>query len=284
MEAGIKRKAHDAAENPEKRARTKKQWRVPRKNDHGAPHAKVIEPGDSGVWITCQKGKEVKCIGEMKDLFADYGQRLYPQVTDAKKIDAGGDADGVDGDDIEKAIRAEVDDIRKPQGARLFTPVSTNMQCVIFFKTSAPVDPVSLVKTICEDAMSDSEKKRTRFAKRLSPMTLMGRASTEGLEKVAQEVLAPHFHQEPFQKRKFAIRPTLRNHNILTRDSIIKQVASIVGPGHQVDLTNYDLLIVVEVYQNVCGVSVFDDSFEKLKRYNISEIFDPTPREENATS
>lgn len=48
---------------------------------------------------------------------------------------------------------------------------------------------------------------------------------------------------------QFAIRPTLRNHNILTRDSIIKQVASLVGPGHIVDLKNYDLLIVVEVYQ-----------------------------------
>lgn len=48
---------------------------------------------------------------------------------------------------------------------------------------------------------------------------------------------------------QFAIRPTLRNHNILTRDSIIKQVASLVGPGHEVNLKGYELLIVVEVYQ-----------------------------------
>lgn len=48
---------------------------------------------------------------------------------------------------------------------------------------------------------------------------------------------------------QFAIRPTLRNHNILSRDSVIKQVASIVGLGHQVDLKNYELLVVVEVYQ-----------------------------------
>jgi tRNA acetyltransferase TAN1 len=37
----------------------------------------------------------------------------------------------------------------------------------------------------------------------------------------------------------------------LSRDSIIKQVAQIVGPGHAVDLKNYDLLIIVEAYQ-VC--------------------------------
>jgi hypothetical protein len=28
---------------------------------------------------------------------------------------------------------------------------------------------------------------------------------------------------------------------------VIRQVASIVGPGHSVDLKNYDLLILVEV-------------------------------------
>lgn len=53
-------------------------------------------------------------------------------------------------------------------------------------------------------------------------------------------------------RTQFAIRPTIRNHTALTRDAVIKQVASIVGPGHQVDLNNYELLIVVEVYQ-VCG-------------------------------
>lgn len=40
----------------------------------------------------------------------------------------------------------------------------------------------------------------------------------------------------------------MRNHNILKRDGIIQQVAKAVGPGHKVDLKNYDLLILVEVY------------------------------------
>lgn len=156
-------------------------------------------------------------------------------------------------------------------------------------------------------------------------MTVMGRASAEGLEKVAQEVLAPHFHQEPVVPRtvsaewahvgvgelwkatdtlrQFAIRPTLRNHTTLSRNTIIKQVAAAVGPGHKVDLNNYELLITVEVYQvrilyredrkhpdmtvryrantpkNICGMSVVDNSFERLKRFNLAEIFEPTPKE-----
>lgn len=48
---------------------------------------------------------------------------------------------------------------------------------------------------------------------------------------------------------QFAIRPTLRNHNAMNREGIIKLVASLVGPGHEVNLKGYDLLIIVEVYQ-----------------------------------
>lgn len=138
------------------------------------------------------------------DLFHDYAEQLYPQPWQG--AGGGGIKDETvgegDADDIEKEIQAEVDDIRKPNTPRLFTPMHVNVQCVIFFKTVAPVEPVSFVKAICEGATHDTSLKRTRFAKRLSPMTLMGRASVEGLEKVATEVLQPHFHREPFVKRK----------------------------------------------------------------------------------
>lgn len=110
---------------------------------------------------------------------------------------------------------------------------------------------------------------------------------------------------------QFAIRPTLRNHNTLTRDGIIKQIAAAVGTGHKVDLTGYDLLVLVEVYkvghpphlflyveaprtrfvspfciadlgpvdmQNVCGMSVVSCDYDKLKRYNLAEIYEPTPK------
>ena len=50
---------------------------------------------------------------------------------------------------------------------------------------------------------------------------------------------------------KFAIRPNIRNSSQLSRDSVIKQVASAVGPRHSVDLKAYDLLIIVEIYR-VC--------------------------------
>jgi tRNA acetyltransferase TAN1 len=73
---------------------------------------------------------------------------------------------------------------------------------VVFFKTVAPVEPVSFVQKICEDAMANPMHKRTRTAKRLAPMTLMGKATMEGLESVAKDVLAPHFHQAPVTPKR----------------------------------------------------------------------------------
>ncbi|EMF09129.1 uncharacterized protein SEPMUDRAFT_151948 [Sphaerulina musiva SO2202] len=324
--SSIKRKAEaptgegeEENSNNKRAKKTKKQWRTPKtgpngeKSQYPGSHTNTntnlnsnstVQAGDTGIFVTCHRGKEGKCTGEVMDLLQDYAERLYSSSASASSSrsaavkedgeddgDGDGDGDGKDDDgnggeevvvddDIEKEILAEVREIRKPKVARLFTPVQLNVQCVIFFKTTSPVEPVSLVKTICSDAMNNKTRKRTRFALRLTPMTLMGRASTEGLEQVALKVLAPHFHQEPFRARTFAIRPTIRNHNVLTRDSVIKQVADVVGEGHKVDLKNYELMIVVEIYQHICGISVVDNDFERLKRYNISELYEPSPKEQ----
>jgi tRNA acetyltransferase TAN1 len=48
---------------------------------------------------------------------------------------------------------------------------------------------------------------------------------------------------------QFAIRTSIRNNKEFTRDSVIKTVAAAVGTGHKVDLSGYDLLILVEIYK-----------------------------------
>jgi tRNA acetyltransferase TAN1 len=69
-------------------------------------------------------------------------------------------------------------------------------RAVIFFKTVSPIVPTELVRVICEDAANRPERKQTRSVKRLTPMTTIGKATEKGLEEVAQQVLAPHFHQD----------------------------------------------------------------------------------------
>ena len=41
----------------------------------------------------------------------------------------------------------------------------------------------------------------------------------------------------------------------MKRDDVIKQVADAVGSRHKVDLTNYDLLILVDIYRVLGNIS-----------------------------
>ncbi|OJD34647.1 thump domain-containing protein [Diplodia corticola] len=266
-----KRKASaDDRSHAGKRSRGRRQWRsLPAKQGGGS-----IEPGDSGIWATCNMGREAKAVAELRDMFDEHVEKMYGGGA------ARDDDDDAAGADVEAEIAKELEDMRKPAKEPPFRHIRVDTDCIMFFKTKAPIEPVEFVRRMCEDAMASSERKTGRFIKRLTPMTLMGKAHQNGLEEVAAQVLAPHFHAEGSAGKKFAIRPNIRNNKDVTRDQVIKTVASAVGPGHSVDLKDYDLLILVDVYKGLCGMSVVGKDFERLKRYNLSEIYEPSPKEQ----
>ncbi len=86
---------------------------------------------------------------------------------------------------------------------------------VLFFKTSPPIEPVSFVHRICHDARhattsttqrQQQQRQQTRFLKRLTPITLMGRAYEKDLDELARTVLGPHFHGSTEQGKKVSKR------------------------------------------------------------------------------
>lgn len=64
---------------------------------------------------------------------------------------------------------------------------------MLFFKTIPPVMPVEFIHRICEDVRGNPQKRRTKFVNRLTPMTMMGKATEKGLEEVGEAVLREHF-------------------------------------------------------------------------------------------
>ncbi|KAL8858383.1 MAG: hypothetical protein Q9178_005064 [Gyalolechia marmorata] len=221
----------------------KKPWQMPKKRFSSAPS---INPGDAGIWATCDMHKEGLCAVELRDLFNEYAGLIYGDVT-------AGHAPVMDdtqpgSDDIEAEIDKEVQGIQISKQEALFVPVKIDVQCV----------------------------KKTRHVKRLTPMARMGKATEKSLEEVAKAVLAPVFHQDGVPAQKFAIRTTIRNNHTMKRDDIIKRVADLVGQPHMVDLKGYDRMILVDVYRNILGMSIVGSDFEGLKRFNIAEIYEPS--------
>ncbi|CAN9086881.1 unnamed protein product [Alternaria sp. RS040] len=267
-----KRKAEprERQDGDEKRAKGKRNWDMPRR---GGIQSRAIKPGDAGIWATCAMKKEAKSVSDLRDLFQEYATTLYG--TAESNGTAAQDSSDSEGGDIEAEINKELADIRKPTTKPLFTSLKLDTQCLMFFRTRSPIEPVTFVHKICQDIANGAQPKNLRYVKRLTPITATDKATPQGLEAVAKEVLAPHFHGAGQVGKKFAIRPSIRNNKEFLRDGVINTIAAAVGPGHKVDLKNYDLLILVEIYKNILGMSVVGPDFEKLKRFNIEELRQP---------
>ncbi|EUC49684.1 hypothetical protein COCMIDRAFT_83839 [Bipolaris oryzae ATCC 44560] len=252
-----------------KRAKGRKSWEMPRRDMSN----RAIQAGDAGIWATCSMKKEAKSVADLRDLFQEYATKLYG-TTESSETAADDDSDS-EGGDIEAQIQKELADIRSPTTKPLFTSVKLDTQCLVFFRIRSPLEPVSFVHKICQDIADGAQPRNLSYVKRLTPITATEKATPQGLESVAKQVLAPHFHGPGQVGKKFAIRPSIRNNKEFLREDVIKTIAATVGPGHKVDLKGYDLLIIVEIYQNVIGMSVVGPDFEKLKRFNIEELRQP---------
>jgi tRNA acetyltransferase TAN1 len=76
---------------------------------------------------------------------------------------------------------------------------------VIFFKTTPPIEPVKFIISFLEDAAKPSQRRQARAVRRLTPVSLVGKATEKGIEELAKQVLAPHFHQEDQESRKVCL-------------------------------------------------------------------------------
>ena len=104
---------------------------MPRKGGNNAYTAQTIQPGDSGIWATCNKGREGKCVAELRELFTEYAAHLYGDHLITGDRPDQGDGEDEDGGsaDIESSIQAEVADIRKPASVQICTSVRLDVQC-----------------------------------------------------------------------------------------------------------------------------------------------------------
>ena len=166
------------------------------------------------------------------------------------------------GEDIEKDTLAELEEMQEGQGrgeavggnanehsrgassgprhanARPDTKlvlVTLDIPCVSFIRLPSTAtrqtatDPVDLVYQICREAYNHPLRPRSRFMKRLTPLTIVRKVMNDGIERLCGEVLPPTFGMEQGKQWRYAVRVTVRNNNQVSKDDIIKRVAGFVG-------------------------------------------------------
>lgn len=260
----------------------------PGKNGNRTKKFKIagfIDPNTSGIYATCNRGKERGCVNELTNLFNEKAQEYYNVDELNDKEDEKSDESEKQPDtpkelSIEEQIKQEVDDLKQSKHSKtsLFTPIELDCECLIFIKTRTPIEPEDFVKRICQESY-DSKQKSTRYTQKLTPITYSVSPSLEEVKKLAQKVLAPHFHNQQNQPAyKFAIQVTRRNFNAIEKGSIIKTVAECVGRdhGHSVDLKNYEKLILIECYKTNVGMCVVDKNYDKYFKFNLQQLYEKT--------
>ena len=115
-------------------------------------------------------------------------ERFYGVVAGGKSEDEEEDGSV---DDIEKSILKEVSNQKTTP--KLFKSAHIDIPCVLFFKTRSPVEPIDFVHRICQEVVSNPDIRKMRYVNRLTPMTLLGKATEKGLEDVVNAVLIDHF-------------------------------------------------------------------------------------------
>ncbi|XDG04829.1 hypothetical protein ABKA04_004444 [Annulohypoxylon sp. FPYF3050] len=289
----------------------KVRWQTPHhKAKLEALRAKGLEAGDVGLSTTCVKGKERQALEELMDICEQYGATLYnipiPYTADPDLSDSEEDIEA----SIQKEVQGMKPSTTSPSSSPSpFEPIRLDLDCLLFMRTHPPVDPVALAHRICVDARDDVGKekwtgrRRSRFLNRFTPVTASGKATEAGLVEVARKVLGEHFklaeaetgngeskggdengkkesegkdekkgEEEEKKAYTYAIRPTFRAHNLLKRNDVITKVANMIDTRHKVNLTAPDKVILIDIYQSFCGMSVVDGDWDSLKRYNLHEI------------
>lgn len=265
----------------------------------------VICTGDKGIFVTSDKGREKKCLLELHDLVlghletTGFNANGNPVENGLPKQEQKALAYSTSASQsIEADIASELQDLRGGDSTSEDNGVSVkplqlitlDIPCVSFlrFPPDSILDPVDLVHKICLDAADPSSPQRSRFIKRLTPLTKLGKALGQGLERACDEVLPPYFGSGSNGKtssKRFAVRPTIRNNEKLNRDEVIQMVADRVqecgGGTHKVDLKTYEKGVIVEVYRGWVGICVVDNTatgaykqgFESLRKFNLAEIY-----------
>ncbi|KAG5519754.1 hypothetical protein PMAC_000027 [Pneumocystis sp. 'macacae'] len=244
-----------------------------------------LQPGWSGIFVTCARKHEHRAAKEIIYLFNELTNIQYLEkhtendalnnfLTDPNPID-----------NIKKSacweerVAQEIAELQKKHYSKLQV-IDIKTPCVVFIRTKWPLDPVEIVRDLCEKILLN-QIKRIRWSQRLTPVTLTACATLPDLQKLAQKVLQLYFDKNgPEALKEIISNRQKQNINTLckmTREDIIKIIAPIASARHKVDLKNYDFLIMVEVFKGICGISVVHD-FERFKKLNIASIMESTTK------
>ncbi|TFY83627.1 hypothetical protein EWM64_g380 [Hericium alpestre] len=212
-----------------------------------------------GVWVSCVKGKEKQTVGEVYDVFERLAAELWPEEPVPESLeDAAEDVE----EDLEKQIAKELATIKKPRKEQRF---------VVFISCKPPVDPLKLVLKHIEN-VEETGVTHTRYTQRLTPVYNTCVANEPEIKSLFERALKKFLAEDSDSERAYRVSTVAslpmadlliiaqykvelrsRNHNTLSRQTIIDTIAKCTPGNYTVDLEDPELFVLVEVFKVACA-------------------------------
>lgn len=231
-----------------------------------------VAAGMRGIFATCPRGQEDRGSNELLALVEDKVEKLHPNGL----MNGCSTPDGYKQLDLEAQFEADVKELQGAQHAKkpVAKLVSTGASSFLFVKTHLKVDPVALVDDLMRDIHEDRVGK-TRYVLRMHPASCVCSATLDSIVSATLELLS-NFERPSSSEATFAVAPRIRFNGSFTSKELIDAVAEAVfgfgksnGLHLKVDLGAPDLTVVLEVFKNVCGVSVVKN-YQRYNRFSTS--------------
>jgi len=170
-------------------------------------------------------------------------------------------------------------DTADPSKPKVFRVVDTGVRGLVALQLVGNEDPVGFISYVFSQLLSGSPalKHNWRNTQRFTPLQVTCEASLPKIQKLAEGLFPLYFKdQEP---TTYGIAFRGRNNQNIERLECIKLLASLIPAPHTVNLSSPKLLILVEVFKSICGISVVPQ-FSDLKKFNILSLTPQRPNKE----
>ncbi|KAN0053397.1 hypothetical protein ACTA71_009847 [Dictyostelium dimigraforme] len=299
---GVEEEVTDPNDYDEKKAIYKGKFKSWKKHSRLFATDEVVK----GLLVCCDSTREAHSIGEMLPLLNSFADKYFPKEEGEMKIEKVNSYYGTNEQKQEGTTDVEPTEIKKRKRFELI-----NSGCGGIYFISIPienVDPIDFMNCIFVDIYKrqmakknlstdfidndiikkfpESTKKmlenanqsifipdkvlnRVVFTSKVLPILRTFRASEVDMYPIMREVIKENFKNA--QGKTFAIELRTRNNSSLDKNKVIKDVAEMVDPSIKVDLSNPDLVIVIEIIKSSVVTSVIPQ-YKKLFKLNLREV------------
>ncbi|OQR93618.1 hypothetical protein THRCLA_08400 [Thraustotheca clavata] len=247
-------------------SKRKAAWQPPA---HKKRNVASTAKGYAGILVTCDRIKERQVVKDVLNILNEAAEKYYPKYDEDNEEEEEGDSKT----SAEK-LAEEIKGLKKDKGR--FVALDTGVKGIIMIQiVDRKIPVIALVDRIFEEVV-DTKQFSSRFIQRLIPLENLCFPSVEDITTAVTPFIERHFKDT--KDLTFCVEVKKRNSGNIPSMDIINACVAVVGEQHKVDLTTPQVVILIEIFKNVCGVSVVTN-FHQFRKFNVRVIVDP-PKDE----